>query len=177
MRAVCDLFMMTWAGYGPFPLFKLPVQSRQCELMGIGFREVGPWNVWRGVLVKLFLRNQGDFFMFRPGVKNKPLFSSHAILTSYYTTYVHFKQYLKQWTPATKNYGLGPNMGWASMLAMQELGYFQLPGFVYRSPHHGVMNYHACSYATPVKQVDYLGKEDIFTRKDWNRFVDNMWVK
>lgn len=86
LRAVCDLFMMTRAGYGPLPLFKLPVQSCQCELMGIGFREVGPWNVWRGVVVKLFLRNQVDFFMFRPGIKkknvNEPLLSSSTILTT-----------------------------------------------------------------------------------------------
>lgn len=46
------------------------------------------------------------------------------------------------------------------MLAMQELGYFLLPGFVYRSPHHGAVHYHARSYATPVMLVDYLGKED-----------------
>lgn len=53
-------------------------------------------------------------------------------------------------------------MGWASKLAMQELGYYQLPGFVYRSPHHGAVHYDARSYATPVKRVDHLGKGDIF---------------
>ncbi len=30
-----------------------------------------------------------------------------------------------------------------SMLAMQELGCFQLPGFVYRSLQHGAVHYHA----------------------------------
>lgn len=82
LRAVCDLCAMTRAGYGPLPLFKLPVQSCQCELMGIGFGEVGPWNVWRGVLVKLFLRNQVDFFMFRPGVKKNMSINS-SVLTQY----------------------------------------------------------------------------------------------
>lgn len=79
LRAVCDLCTMTRAGYRPLPLFKLPVQSRQRELMGIGFCEVGPWNIWWGIPVKLFLRNQVDFFMFRPGIKknvNDPPFST-----------------------------------------------------------------------------------------------------
>lgn len=55
----------------PLPLLQLPVQSCQCELMGISFREVGPWNFWWSFQVKLFLRNQVNFFMLRPGVTTK----------------------------------------------------------------------------------------------------------
>jgi len=47
-----------------------------------------------------------------------------------------------------------------SMLAMQELGCFQLPGIVYRSLQHEVM--------------DYLGKGEVLTNTDLDRFVNNI---
>lgn len=67
----------------PLPLFKLPVQSCQCELMGIGLGEARPWDVRWSFLVELFLSNQVNFFMFRPTVTEKYVRSYRNILTNY----------------------------------------------------------------------------------------------
>lgn len=55
--------------FTPLSLLELPVQSRQCELMGIVFGEMRLGNILWRLLVKLVLRHQVYFLMFRPGIE------------------------------------------------------------------------------------------------------------
>lgn len=62
----------------PLPLFKLPVQSCQCELVGIIFCDVRPGNVLWRLLVKRFLRHQVYLLMLRPG-PGKGMWTQHFL--------------------------------------------------------------------------------------------------
>ncbi len=50
-----------------------------------------------------------------------------------------------------------------SMLAMQELGCFQLPGIVYRSLQHGAVHYHAETWGQVVDEWHNNGPQDLVT--------------
>ncbi len=50
-----------------------------------------------------------------------------------------------------------------SMLAMQELGCFQLPGIVYRSLQHGAVHYHAEHEVMVVDEWHNNGPQDLVT--------------
>lgn len=70
----------------PFPLFKLPVQSCQCELVGIILCKVGPGNLLRCLLVKLLLTHEVYLLMLRPGTGREKL---TTIVKTYFWKPVH----------------------------------------------------------------------------------------
>lgn len=73
----------------PLPLFKLPVQSSQCELVRIIFCELRPGNLLWGLLIELLLGHQVYFFMLGPGSGNG-MFKSFLIYIFLNTTMLKF---------------------------------------------------------------------------------------
>lgn len=65
-------------------------------------------------------------------------------------------------------------MGSASMLAMEEVGCFHLPGIACSFLHHKAKHYHATSYAKPEGWMDYLRKAEVLNDADLDRFVNYM---